>query len=407
MKYFIDLHIHLDGSIPFETFKALIKDPKFSLEDAGSTLTQFLPADLADSSDSLSTLADKSDEELRSLLSVPENCPDLNAYLARFDLPLRVLQTRENLRKVTYDLLREQKQQGVVYTELRFAPQSLTNRGLSQQEVVEAVIDGMNQFMTEQDESHILADVSNAYTDATDSEISRTDSKGVEASEPFVGKEASNQSDPTEKGHVSAPELHVGLILCAMRGKDDEEANLETVRVASHFLGRGVVGIDLAGAEALFPTRDFARIFDMAAVNQIPITIHAGEAAGPESIREALKLGACRIGHGIRAIEDMDLVNELREKGIPLECCPTSNLDTHTFPDMEHYPIRTLLNAGVKVTVNTDNMTVSNTTMPREFRRLEESLGLSLQEERTMYLNAVDAAFCDEAEKIRLRALMS
>ena len=205
----------------------------------------------------------------------------------------------------------------------------------------------------------------------------------------------------------TAPELHAGLILCAMRGADNKEANLETVRVAAKYLGKGVVALDLAGAEALFPTRDFEDVFALARELEVPFTIHAGEADGPDSIRTALAFGARRIGHGVRALEDAALVKELAEKRIPLECCPTSNLNTKMFPDMAHYPIRALLEAGVRATVNTDNMTVSDTTESKEFAKLEQAIGLTAAEEKQLLLNAVDAIFGGEDEKERLRKLIA
>ena len=136
----------------------------------------------------------------------------------------------------------------------------------------------------------------------------------------------------------------------------------------------------------------------------LPFTIHAGEADGPESIRAALAMGAKRIGHGVRCIEDAALVAELAQKGIPLEVCPTSNLQTCTFADWAHHPLKTLLEAGVKVTVNSDNRTVSGTTAQKEMALAAQHLGLSAAQQARLWLNAADAAFLPEAQKQALRA---
>lgn len=334
MKRLIDLHIHLDGSLPYETVHKL-------MQQAG------MPA--------------KTDAELYPLLSVPEDCRDLNEYLEKFDFPLQLMQSAGNIEQIVYELLTVQRAEGLVYTEIRFAPQFHCQQGLTQAAVVEAAVAGLHRFEKDQ------------YS-CTCAE--------------------------------TTPELHAGLILCAMRGEDNREANLETVRVAAQFLGKGVVALDLAGAEALFPTRDFEDVFALARELEVPFTIHAGEADGPDSIRTALDFGARRIGHGVRALEDAALVEELAEKQIPLECCPTSNLNTKMFPDMAHYPIRALLEAGVKATVNTDNMTVSDTTESKEFAKLEQAIGLTADEEKQLLLNAADAIFGGEDEKTRLWKLI-
>ena len=170
--------------------------------------------------------------------------------------------------------------------------------------------------------------------------------------------------------------------------------------MAAKYLGRGVCACDLAGAEALFPTGDFEELFTLARKLDVPYTIHAGEAGGPESVRAALSFGAKRLGHGVRAAEDPALVEELAARGVTLECCPTSNLHTCMFPDYRSYPLRDLLARGVKVTVNTDNMTVSGTTLSHEL----EALDLSREEARQVALNAAAAAFADDNTRKALTA---
>ena len=162
--------------------------------------------------------------------------------------------------------------------------------------------------------------------------------------------------------------------------------------------------MDLAGAEALFPTENFKELFDLAKGWNIPYTIHAGEAAGPESVYKALEFGTKRIGHGIRSLEDEVLVKRLTEEGITLELCPTSNLNTSIFSSYEEYPLRKLMEAGVKVTINTDNMTVSNTTVAAELQHMMEAVQLTEEEilpktDHTIKTEAGYAATCDKAGK--------
>ncbi len=144
-----------------------------------------------------------------------------------------------------------------------------------------------------------------------------------------------------------------------MRMEHNEKENMETIRLASKYLGKGVVAADLAGAEALYPTSSFEAVFKEAARKGVPFTIHAGEADGPKSIWEALRFGAKRIGHGVRCLEDEKLVEYLKEKQIPLEVCPTSNFQTRAVKG--EYPLKKMLEMGLCATLNTDNTTVSGT----------------------------------------------
>ncbi len=191
-----------------------------------------------------------------------------------------------------------------------------------------------------------------------------------------------------------------------MRFAHNEKENMETVELAKEFLGHGVVGLDLAGAEGPIPNINYQHFFNRAQELHVPYTIHAGEAAGPDSIRQALKIGAKRIGHGIRCTEDPALTQYLIDHQIILECCATSNMNTKAFDQIDSYPIKKLLHMGMKVTLNSDDMTVSNTNLPHEYQLLEEKTALTPEEETTLYLNAVDAAFTTPDEKIRLRALI-
>lgn len=309
----IDLHLHLDGSLRPHTVWELAQEQGIALPAA-------------------------SEEELVSFLRVPEECQSLTEYLERFDLPLLVLQKAEAVERVTYELVEDLARKGLTYAEIRFAPQLSTKQGLTQNEVVEAAIRGLNRA---------LADY---------------------------------------------PSIRAGLILCFMRGAKagENEATLET---AKRYHGKGVLAADLAGAEALFKTADYEEIFRRVKEAGLPFTIHAGEADGPESVRKALEFGAKRLGHGVRAIEDEELLERIIRDRITLEVCPISNLHTKLAKNAYEHPIRRLFDRGVRVTVNTDNMTVSNTCLDREYAFLKEYYGFTDAEITAMNEYAREAAF--------------
>lgn len=287
---------------------------------------------------------DMNDEELRKQLQVDEGCQDLNQYLEKFDFPLTLLQTPEGITESVKLLSQELKDLGYIYAEIRYAPQLHCQKGLTQREVIEASIKGQQQAA-----------------------------------------------------------LPVSLILCCMRGNDNHEQNLETVRLAAEYVGKGVAAIDIAGAEALYPTSGFADLFQLAKNTGVPYTIHAGEADGPESVKVALDYGTKRIGHGVRSAEDPSLVQRLAAEGITLECCPTSNLNTAIFPSIAQYPFRQFMDQGVRITVNADNMMVSATHVIREFQLLNGVFHLTVGEVQQLLENSIDASFASASLKAELR----
>lgn len=317
----IDLHVHLDGSLSFDMVRKLA---------------------------ALQNIKQYTDEELFSRMVAPKDCQNLNDYLTKFDYPLQLLQTKEALELCTYELLKLQQKQGLSYSEIRFAPQLHQQKGLTQEEVVEAVLRGRKKY--EQD----MLGINN---------------KSVSKSE-FI--------------------IRSGIILCCMRGADDK-LNYKTVEVASEYKDKGVKLLDLAGAEALFPTKNYKELFRYAESLKVPYTIHAGEADGPESIWYALEFGARRIGHGVRCTEDKELMRRLAKDQIPLEICPTSNLNTKIFDRIEDYPIPQLMDAGIKITINTDNMTVSDTTLARELKLVQDTFHLSEIEMAGLQKNAEES----------------
>ena len=310
----IDLHLHLDGSLSLESVRELARMQNIEVE------------------------AD--DEKLLKLLQVGPDCKDLNEYLEKFAFPCSLLQKPEAITRSVENLRRELKEQGLLYAEIRFAPQLHLLQGLTQRQVVQAAVDGLK-------------------------------AEGVKAN----------------------------LILCCMRGDRNREENLETIRLTAEFLGKGVCAADLAGAEALFATETFEDVFALARELKIPYTIHAGEAAGPESVYKALEFGAKRLGHGVRSAEDAALLKQLAQDGITLELCPTSNLNTNIFNSIEEYPLLSLMEAGVRVTINTDNIMVSGVSLQSEWEKVVNTFRLTRAQILQLQKNSAEAVFADDAAK--------
>ena len=315
----IDLHLHIDGSLSPRTARKLAGIQGIVLP--------------------------YSDEELKSAMSVMQDCHSLNEYLERFSLPCSLLHMREALYMCTFELLDTLASQGLKYAEIRFAPQKSCAEGMSQYEAAEIVLRAIR---------------GNGFP--------------------------------------------CGLILSMMRGDDNHVQNMETVEVARALHNQGVVAVDLAGGEALFPTYTFAEEFAAVRAAGLPLIVHAGEADGPESVRFAVEAGAVRIGHGVRSLEDPEVVKLLVERRIMLELCPTSNLHTGIFPSYEAYPLRELMDAGVRVCINTDNMTVSNTTLHEEWQRIIAAKHLQENEIYHILRDTVDASFAPESVKEALNA---
>ena len=318
---YIDLHLHLDGAITLDIAKKLA-----SLQNIK------LPTD--------------NDEELEKLLSVPDDCESLNDFLQCFELPLTLLQTPEGLTEAVRLVSDNIQSQGVIYAEIRWAPQLHTDNGMTQEDAIKAALEGLKKT-----------------------------------------------------------NLKANLILCCMRGEGNEKQNNETLELAKKYLVEdgGVVAIDIAGAEALYPTSNYKDLFAKAKEYGIPFTIHAGEADGPESVETAIEFGTKRIGHGVRSYEDPEVVELIKREGVTLEMCPTSNRQTHAIEDMSRYPFMDYLNQGVKVTLNTDDMGIERTTLANEFRYMEKNFNLTYEQEKTILLNSINAAFTTKETKDELK----
>lgn len=278
-----------------------------------------------------------------SELQVSSECRSLAEYLEKFDLPLECIQTPEGLKESSKEFLLSLQADNVKYVEVRFAPQLSTTRGMNCTTVMEAVLEGL--------------------------------------------KAAKEQCG-----------IYYQVIACMMR-HHSEETNLSMLKECREFLGEGLCAVDLAGDEAGFPTRNFYELFQCAKKLDYPFTIHAGECGSVQSILDAVEMGAKRIGHGIAMKGIPEVQKELAKKHIGVEMCPISNYQTKALRPGEVYPIREFANAGVPVTVNTDNRTVSNTSLGKEMKFLWEQFGISVEELYQYQKNALEAAFCDELMK--------
>ena len=241
----------------------------------------------------------------QSELSVSDDCRSLNEYLEKFDLPGKCIMDEEGLSEAGYDVLKSMKQENVCYAEIRFAPLLSETEDMNCAKVIEALLAGL------------------------------------------------------EKGKKDFG-IEYGVITCAMRHHSEEE-NRRMILTAREYLGYGVCAADLAGAEALYPMSEFMELFQETKKLGMPFTLHAGECGSVQNILDSVEAGAGRIGHGIAMRGHREVQKELQRKGIGIEMCPVSNLQTKAVESTKDYPMREFLDNGLKVTVNTDNRTVSNT----------------------------------------------
>jgi adenosine deaminase len=284
------------------------------------------------------------------------NQGSLAKYLEGFKHTIAVMQTEEALERVAYEQAEDLSRDGVVYYETRFAPIFHTSKGLTHQQVVAAVLKGM----------------------------------------------ARGRQDFG---------LQSGLIICAMRNMN---VSLEMAELAVDFRARGVVGFDLAGEEGGYPPKKHVDAFHYIQRENFNITVHAGEGFGKESIWQAIQYcGAHRIGHGTRLIEDIavqngravklgDLAQYVLDKRIPLEVCLISNVHTGAATSLEEHPFKILYQEKFRVTLNTDNRLMSDTSMTKEFEAAAETFGLTLDDFEKITINAMKSAFLPYGQRINL-----
>ena len=302
----IELHLHLDGSV---------------------------------SIDLLSKFSGLTEDEVKSKV-ISSNDNSLSDYLERFNFVNKYLQTKENLELASFHLGRELEKENVIYAEIRFAPLDYTSGELTPDEVIEAVLSGL------------------------------------------------------QKCHVKT-----NLILC-MRRNEDMDYNKKVIFLANKYLNNGVVAVDLVGDEEHFPFKNQEYLFKMCQYANIPVTIHAGEVT-KRDILDILPYTK-RIGHGIKISDDEELINLIKRKNILLEVCPNSNIDTKNIIDYPNHPIKKLYQAGVKVSISTDNRTISDITLTDEYQNLINYLSFTYDDLVKMNLNAIEGAFINESEKQEL-----
>lgn len=289
---------------------------------------------------------------LRSAMHIGEITGSLVKYLEAFDVTLQVLQTRDALYRAAYELAEDAAKENVRYMEVRYAPMLHTRKGLRLTAVVETVLKGLH-----------------------DAEV--------------------------DHGIISR------IIVCGIRNISPA-SSLEMAELVVAYKNRGVVGFDLAGAEDDHPAKEHQEAFQLVRQNNINVTIHAGEAYGPASIAQALHIcGAHRIGHGCRLREDGDLLHYVVDHRIPLECCPSSNVQTGAVKSLPSHPMRLYFNLGARITVNTDNRLITDTSVSQEMFLMHREMGFTLEDIKQVILNGFKSAFMPFHEKRRFLETIS
>lgn len=326
--------------VPLEVFEALPKTDLHVHLDGSLRLQTIL--DLA-GQDGIELPASDIDG-LRAAIGCGDHFGSLVDYLRGFDITLRVMQTEEALERIAFELAEDAHRENVRYMEVRYAPMLHTRGGLKLTKVVEAVLDGLRRAR---------------------------ESYGIKSN----------------------------VIICGIRNISPE-SSYEMAELAVAYKGRGVVGFDLAGAEAEFPAKHHRKAFQLVRDNNINCTIHAGEAYGPESIAQAIHVcGAHRIGHGCRLRENGDLLHYVNDHRIPLECCPSSNVQTGAVRTLASHPIKLYFDLGLRVTVNTDNRLITDTTVSKELWLVHTRMGMSFADIKSLIVAGFKSSFQPFHEK--------
>jgi adenosine deaminase len=317
-----DLHVHLDGSVRVKTILELARERKIRL-----------PA--------------TDPRRLHAILRADKGVKDLPEYIRKFDLTLKVMQDREGLSRIAYELAEDAAKENIRYMEVRYSPILHVKEGMKLPVIVDSVLAGLRR------------------------------------AERAFG-------------------IRTGLIICGIRHILPKwSSELADLTVA--YKNRGVVAFDLAGAEKDFPAKAHAAAFQKILKHNINSTVHAGEAFGAESIGQALHhCGAHRIGHGTMLKEDLDLLNYVNDHRIPLEMCLSSNVQTRAVKDLAHHPFKFYYDYGLRVTLNTDNRLMSNTTMTKELWLAVKTYSLTAWDLRNILINGFKSAFMPLGEKVEM-----
>lgn len=283
-------------------------------------------------------------KELKKLLVPGLKCKSLVDYLRPFDITLSVMQEPEALYRTAFELAEDAAKENVWYLEVRYSPVLHTKKGMKLTEIVDSVL------------------------------------AGLKAAE--------------RKYHIKT-----GVIICGMRNINPE-TSIVLAELATAYKNQGVVAFDLAGAEESYPAKHHREAFYIILNNNINCTAHAGEAYGPESVHQALHYcGAHRIGHGTRLKEDGDLLNYVNDHRIPLEICLTSNIQTKAAKSFETHPLKFYYDYGLRVTINTDNRLISNTTVTKELALAARYADWNMNDLKTVIVAGFKSAFMPMREK--------
>ncbi|NLB34275.1 MAG: adenosine deaminase [Elusimicrobia bacterium] len=278
-------------------------------------------------------------EELRPYVRVPKSCRSLKEFLECFDIFYPLLKNAPALERITYELLRDAAAENIRYIEVRFAPILQKDDGFPIPEVIEAVL------------------------------------RGIERGEQDFN-------------------IKARVIICLFRGTTLEDS-METVRYSSKYIKEGVCGIDVAGDESAYPLKDFLKPIDYALEEGLFVTVHAGEAGGPENVKQAVEAGAHRIGHGVALIKDPKLTEMIAKKQIPLEICITSNVQTQAVREYSEHPFLDLIEKGVVVTLNTDDRGISGIDLTYEYAKAVE-LGMGPATMKKVVYDGFKSAFASD-----------
>ncbi len=289
---------------------------------------------------------------LSAILKEIDDSDTLETYLSWFRYSIPLMQSTSTLSRIAYELAEDNARENVRYLEVRFAPVLHRDEGLGLETIMDAVLDGLN--LAEKD-------------------------FGIKTS----------------------------VIICGLRDRF-ESASLRQAELAVDYRKKGVTAFDLAGGEAGNPPKNHLSAFYYARNNLLNLTVHAGESWGPESIRQALFFcSAHRIGHGTSLYQDPDLMQYVLDHQIPLEICPTSNVQTKVVESYEAHPLTRYIEAGIPITINTDNRMFSRTTVSEELLHIHEKCGVSESELRQIALNGFRHSFMPWEEKQDLVASLA
>ncbi|MGM0125566.1 adenosine deaminase [Enterococcus sp. AZ194] len=311
----IELHCHLDGSIRIETLEKLAAKEGLSKKSLSKVMA-------------------------------PKKCLNLKEYLESFEVILPLLQSEENLSIAAFDLIEQAGNENVCYIEIRFAPLFHQQKGLSIEQIIQAVVQGIRK-----------------------------------AQEKF--------------------DVQANLIVSAMRHHTDQQ-NAELIDSLKKSQNEAIAGFDFAGDEQQVGNDKIKRTTALAIDAGLGLTLHSGECGCAQNVVEAIHLGATRIGHGVAIREDIDAMKLCSEKNILLELCPTSNLQTNAISDWCAYPLRLFMTQNIACCINTDNRTVSQTTLTNEYHLLAEHCQLTVSEMKQLNVNAVNGSFATAPVKAAL-----